>query len=361
MKRFCSLPLLALLLFALILPVRAAEAQALLEGAADPEQGLSAELREAVGPYETNVEGFVPSLLRLLRNSLGRIRELGLETGLRSLGLLLAAGLLCALLEESEHGRAAVPLAGALLAAGVCLGPMDAMIRLGTETIRDLQRYVELLLPGMSLLMAASGSLSGCGTASLGILLFDLLLRLVSGLLVPLLYLFLLLAFAESGLGLQQLAKLRDLVKWLLVTAVKGLMWAYSGILSLTGLVSGAVDAQKLRTLRAAIAGMVPVVGNLVSEASGSLLSAASLLRLSTGVYGMLAVLGICLTPFFRMALQYLILKLAAALCGLLGKGSLSGLLEKLCQAMGLLLALTGICCLLALMILVLCIRTVNP
>ena len=204
----------------------------------------------------------------------------------------------------------------------------------------------------MSLLMAASGSLSGCGTASLGILLFDLLLRLVSGLLVPLLYLFLLLAFAESGLGLQQLAKLRDLVKWLLVTAVKGLMWAYSGILSLTGLVSGAVDAQKLRTLRAAIAGMVPVVGNLVSEASGSLLSAASLLRLSTGVYGMLAVLGICLTPFFRMALQYLILKLAAALCGLLGKGSLSGLLEKLCQAMGLLLALTGICCLLALMIL---------
>ncbi len=191
-------------------------------------------------------------------------------------------------------------------------------------------------------------------------LLFDLLLSLTTGLLVPLLYLFLVLGVAESALGLDQLAKLRDFIKWLLVTAVKLLMWSYSAILAMTGLISGNLDAQKLRSLRSAIAGMVPVVGNIVSEASASLLSAASLLRTSVGLYGMIAVFGICLAPFVRMAVQYLLLRLGTALCGLFGKGSQSPLLEKLSQAMGLMLALTGIACLLSMMILVLCIRTVN-
>ena len=189
----------------------------------------------------------------------------------------------------------------------------------------------------------------------------SLLLSLTSGLLVPLLYLFLVLGVAESALELKQLEKLRDLIKWILVTSVKVLMWAYSAILAMTGMISGAVDGQKLRSVRSAISGMVPVVGNIVSDASASLLNAASLLRTGVGLYGMLAVFGICLAPFFRIALQYLLLRLGTGLCGMLGKGSQGPLLEKLSQAVGFLLALTGIACLLSLMILVLCIRTVNP
>jgi stage III sporulation protein AE len=159
---------------------------------------------------------------------------------------------------------------------------------------------------------------------------------------------------------MERLSRLRDLVKWILISSVKLLMWAYGAILTLTGMVSSAVDAQKMRTLRAAIAGMVPVVGNLVSEASSSLLSTASLLRTSVGVYGMLAVFGIFLTPFLRIGVQYLALKLAAALSGFFGKGSQAPLLEKLAQAVGLLLALTALASLLSLMILVHCIRTVS-
>ena len=247
------------------------------------------------------------------------------------------------------------------LSGAACLGSFGSMISLGTETIRDLHGYTELLLPAMGSLMSLSGSPASAGLSGLGMLLFDLLQSLVSGLLVPMLYLFLGLSVAESALGLEPFGALRDFVKWLLTTAVKLLMWGYTGILTLTGLVSGAVDAQKLRNLRSAIAGMVPVVGSIVSEASSSLLSAASLLRTASGLYGMLAVLGISLEPFFEIAIQYLLLKLAGALCGLFGKGSQTPLLEKLTEGMGILLALTGISCLCSLMILVLCIRTVNP
>ncbi|MBR7010032.1 MAG: hypothetical protein IKI02_03855 [Oscillospiraceae bacterium] len=367
--RLLAILLAGLAAFALLaLPAAVADAEtareelnAVLERELDPEQGLSGAVLEQIGPYDGAVSGFGERVLALLAKSLGRLKELGLREGLRSLGVILAAALLCALAEEHSRGRALAPLVGGLTVTAACAGPFGAMISLGAETIRSLHRYVTLLLPGMSALMTASGNPSGAAVSGLGIVLFDLLLSLVPGLLLPLVWVLVALSAAESCLGLKQLGSLRSFVKWLLVTGVKLLMWGYTGVLSLTGLVSGSLDAQKLRSLRAAVAGMVPVVGNLVSEASGSLLSAAALLRAGAGLYGMLAVLGLCLAPFFRIALQYLLLKLGTGLCGLFGSGAQAPLLENLSQAMGVVLALTGLACLLSLMILVLCIRTVTP
>ncbi len=322
---------------------------------------MSQEIVSEIGGYDGAVEGFGARVLELLKNTLGRLGELGLDEGLRTLGLILASALLCALLEEGPRTRAAVPLVGALSVTAAVAGPFGSLLSMGTETIRELHAYTELLLPGMGALMAVSGNPASAAVSGLGIVLFDLLQGAVSNLLTPLLFLLVGLAAAESALGLEQLGALRDFVRWLLISGVKLLMWGYSAVLTATGLVSATLDAQKLRSLRSVIAGMTPVVGNLVSEASASLLGAASLLRTASGLYGMLAVLGICLGPFLRIALQYLLLKLAGGLCGLFGKGSTRPLLEKLTEAVGLVLALTGVCCLLSLMMLVLCIRTVNP
>ena len=345
----------------LVLSAAGEELSAVLQQEANPEQGLPQALIDKIGHCDGAVTGFGERLIGLLKDSLGSLKELGLREGLRSLGLILAASLFCSLLEQHTEGRGAVPLVGTLSIGAACIGSFGAMIPLGVETIEALHRYVTLLLPGMTVLMTAAGQPAQAAVSGLGIVLFDLLLSAVTGLLLPLLRLFLVLTAAESGFGLDQLAALRRFVKWLLVTGVKLLMWGYAAVLTLSGLASGAVDAQKLRSLRTAVAGMVPVVGNLVSEASASLLSAASLLRTGTGLYGMLAVLGLCLAPFLRIALQYLLLKLGAALCGLFGRGSQAPFLEELSQAMGLVLAFTAIACLLALMILVLCIRTVIP
>ena len=360
-KRMTAVLAILCLLSCVILPVHAEELGDELSGIVDPEGGLSRDVLTEIGGYDGAVEGFGARVLELLKNTLGRIGELGLGEGLRTLGLILAAALLCALLEEGPRTRAAAPLVGGLSVAAACVGPFGSLLSMGTETIRELHAYTELLLPGMGALMAVSGNPASAAVSGLGIVLFDLLQGAVSDLLAPLLSLLAALTVAEYALGLDQLGALRDFLRWLLVSGVKLLMWGYSAVLTATGLVSAAVDAQKLRSLRTLIAGMTPVVGNLVSEASASLLGAASALRTASGLYGMLAVLGICLGPFFRMGLQYLLLKLAGGLCGLFGKGGTRPLLEKLTEAVGLVLSLTGVCCLLSLMILVLCIRTVNP
>ena len=64
------------------------------------------------------------------------------------------------------------------------------------------------------------------------------------------------------------------------------------------------------------------------------------------GVFGLLAVLAICLTPFITMAVQYLLYKLAAFLAGTVTQEPLADLIGALGSAFGLMLGMTGSCAL---------------
>ena len=156
MRILASLCVAVLLLGLVSLRVDASELQAALEEEIDPEQGLSTELVDQIGGYDGAVSGFGARCLSLLGATLGRIRELGLTDGLRTLGLILAAALFCAVLEDSGQGKAAVPLVGALTITAACVRPLGSMIALGTKTIREIHTYTGLLMPGMTGLMAAS-------------------------------------------------------------------------------------------------------------------------------------------------------------------------------------------------------------
>ena len=63
----------------------------------------------------------------------------------------------------------------------------------------------------------------------------------------------------------------------------------------------------------------------------------------------MLAIIAMTAEPFIRVGLQYLILKLTAALCGIVGSKGQSSLADAFAQAMGLILAMVGSVCVLQL------------
>ena len=63
----------------------------------------------------------------------------------------------------------------------------------------------------------------------------------------------------------------------------------------------------------------------------------------------MLAVLAICIGPFLQLGIQYLTYKGAAALTGTVADSSLSGLMDRIGGAFGLILGMTGSCALILL------------
>jgi stage III sporulation protein AE len=138
-------------------------------------------------------------------------------------------------------------------------------------------------------------------------------------------------------------------VKWLMTWCLKIILYVFTGYMGITGVVSGATDAAAMKATKLTISGMVPVVGGILSDASEAILVGAGVMKNAAGIYGLLAVISICIQPFLQIGVQYLLLKLTGAVCGVLGCKEISKLIQDFSTAMGLLLAMTGSVCLLLL------------
>ena len=130
-------------------------------------------------------------------------------------------------------------------------------------------------------------------------------------------------------------------------------MLAFVGYLSVSGVVAGTADAMTVKAAKFAISGAIPVVGGILSDAAETILASAGVLKGTVGVFGMLTILAICLLPLLQMAVHYLLYKVAAALSATVGSGPLCALVDQISGAFGLLLGMTGACCLLLLIALV--------
>ena len=298
---------------------------------------------DAQMPQQT--EDFSAGAWELLEDALGGLRPDWKQACQTSLAVS-AAALLMALLRYGKTGTL-VNLAGTGVLAAAMLGSTKAMICLGTDTVRQLSDYGKLLFPVMTSALAAQGGVTSSAALYAGTALLDAVLSsLISSLLIPMVYLFLALAIANSALGEDLLKRLRDLIRSTLSWCLKILLTVFTTYMSITGVVSGTTDAAALKAAKLTISS-VPVVGGILADASESVLVGAELVKNAAGIYGILAILAVFLEPFLRIGVHYLLLKATAAICSVFGSGA--GLIEDFSTAMGLLLAMTGAVCLMML------------
>lgn len=330
--------LVVILIFSLAITASAAE----LTAPTVPQSG-----REVM-PKKT--DSFGDGLLKLLENALGQLQPDLKEASRVSLGVVAAVMMVSLLQSFSGSVKTAAEFAGTTAIAAGLLLSANSLIRLAAETITEISEYGKLLLPVMTAAMAAQGGVSSSAALYTGTALFDAVLSsLISRLLVPMVYLFLALAAANSAMGEDLLKQMRDVAKGLISWCLKILLTVFTTYIAITGVVSGTTDAAALKATKVTISSVVPVVGGILSDASEAVLVSAGLMKNAAGIYGILAVLAVFLSPFLKIGVQYLILKLTAALCALFGAKRLTELIGDFSTAMGLLLAMTGSECLLLL------------
>ena len=241
-------------------------------------------------------------------------------------------------------------LVGVVAIGSLLLQRTNALVHLGVETIAEISSYGKLLLPVMTAALAAQGGITGSAALYAGTVLFDSVLsNLISRLITPVIYLFLALAAANSAVGEDILKKFQDFVKWLMTWCLKTVLYVFTGYMGITGVVSGTTDAAALKAAKLTISGVVPVVGGILSDASEAVLVSAGIVKKSVGIYGLLAILSVCIGPFLRMGSHYLMLKITGAVCGVYGSKRISSFIGDFSTAMGLLLGMTGSVCLLLL------------
>ena len=264
---------------------------------------------------------------------------------------IIAINLLVSMLKSFSGitGRT-VDLVGTLSVGVLLLQPSNALIQLGVETIRQLSEYGKLLLPVMTAAMAAEGATATSAALYTGTALFNsFLTSLISKLITPIIYIHIALCIAVAATGEDLLKNLRDFSKWLMTWCLKVTIYLFTGYMGITGVVSGTTDAAALKAAKLAMSGFVPVVGSIISDASEAVLVGAGVMKNAAGVYGLLAILAVWISPFLKIGVQYILLKITASVCSIIGSKSTVGLVNDYTGVMGLLLAMTGAVCLLLL------------
>ncbi len=330
--------MLAVLIFLLAVPVQAME-----ETAPQPD-GDAAELL----PVEQ--ESFGKDLWTVIKNAVGQLQPSIAQAALTCTGLFGIVLLISVLNAYPGKAAQAVQLAAVLAVAALLLRQTDSLVRMGADTVTELSEYGKLLLPVMTASMAAQGGLTSSTALYTGTAIFDAVLSTGIGkLLVPLIYIFLALAVAGAATGEGMLIKLRDFIKWLVTWSLKMILYIFTGYITVTGVVSGTADAATVKATKLTMSGMIPVVGGILSDASEAVLVGAGLVKSAVGVYGLLAIVAIWITPFLTIGIQYLILKLTAALCDVFEVKQVSALIGAFSEAMGLLLGMVSALCILLL------------
>lgn len=304
-------------------------------------------------PAET--DSFWEGLQEILRNALPEVMPSLSECMGVCLSIFAVVLLLSVIQAIPGNTGATAEIAGAATIGILLLRPANSLIRLGVDTVRSVSEYGKLLIPVMTAALAGSGGTTTSAALYAGTVFFDAILAsLISSILVPLTYAFLCFSIANSALGGETMKKLSGFVKWLMTWCLKTVLYAFTGYISITGVLSGTADAAALKAAKLTISGMVPVVGGILSDASEAVLVGAGLVRNAAGIYGLLASAALCVRPFLQIGIQFLFLKATGAVSVIFGSKRCVSLIQDFSWSMGLLLAMTGTGCLMV-MISVIC------
>jgi len=159
-------------------------------------------------------------------------------------------------------------------------------------------------------------------------------------------YAYLCVSISAGAVEAPILQKMKELIKWLMSWILKIILYVFTGYISITGVVSGNTDAAALKATKLAISGAVPVVGSILSDASEAVLVSAGFVKNAAGIYGLLAMLALWISPFVQIGVQYLLVKTTAGFCAMFSSKNVVQIISDFSTVLGLLVAMTGTVCL---------------
>lgn len=250
----------------------------------------------------------------------------------------------------NEKNRQITNLVTVLVISGLLLRSTDALIQLGIRTVEEIAEYGKLLLPVMTTALAAQGGVStSTALFSLTSFVLNAISVIATRLIVPIIYIYIALFICTAIVNSSALKNFQNFARWVITWTLKLSAYIFTGFISITRAISGTVDASALKATKLTIAGVVPVIGNVISDASETVLLSAGMLKNTAGVYGMLTILSVVIGPFLQIGVQYLILKLTGGICSMFSGEGMVEVVHNFTSAMGYILALLGTVCILLL------------
>lgn len=303
---------------------------------------------EAEKYIPSEVDSFGDGLWYVIKSVISDLSPSVKETAGVCLCLVAIVMLISVIHSFSGLSKEFVQLTGSVAIALTLISPANVLMQLGIATIDQISAYGKLLLPVMTASLAAQGGITTSGALYAGTTVFNAVLSsLFVKLFTPAIYLYIVMSIAKNAIGNEMLSNITKFLKWLMTWILKNAVFIFTGYISITGVISGAVDTSALKAAKITITGAVPVVGSIMADASEAILVSAGLMKNSIGVLGLLTIFSLWLGPFLKISVHYMLLKVTAAFCAAFGHKDTCSLISDFAGAMGFVLAATGVICLL--------------
>lgn len=287
----------------------------------------------------TTLDGGLSSIINSARDELSGVAGAAVRSSMK----ILAAALLCSLasLFVSNGAPDVVSIAGVLTVTLIATNDLNSLFVLGSDTLSSLSTFSKAILPPLAAITTAAGRPGTAAAIQLvSVIVSDFLITLMQRYFIPLTYVFLASKALSCALKNDLLGRIAGLIKWALAGFLKLAVGAFTAYLTISGAVAAAGDSLTLKAAKFTLSGGVPVVGGVLSDAAGTVLAGAAVIKNSLGIFGLLAVLSVCILPVLNLGVQHLLFKIMAAVMSPVAGGAVSELAVGISDAFGLMLGM---------------------
>ena len=214
------------------------------------------------------------------------------------------------------------------------------------ENVNTYARHMDAVFPLLLTVMAASGSTVSASVYQPAVaFLSNGITNIIINLVMPL-TVFVLVFSSVSGLSSSlKMEKLESffssVIKWIIGICIT----VFTMFLSVQGITAGTYDGITLRVTKYAIGNSVPVVGGFLRDGTDLFLAAGLLIKNALGIFGLVFMLGIFISPIVELVAFILFLKLAAGIVEPFDNGKIANYMYSMAKNLNYILAAVLMVC----------------
>jgi stage III sporulation protein AE len=173
-----------------------------------------------------------------------------------------------------------------------------------------------LLIPILISLMLTTGAIvSTTVTETVLLFLINVIGRIISNLIIPLVLVGTSLAIVNSFSDKVQISRLSKFINSAVAWILGVILTVFVCVLAIEGTLSSSVDGLTAKTAKTAISTFIPVVGKIMGDTVDTVIGCANLLKNAVGVIGVVILFGIVAVPIIKIAIMWALMRLLSAFC----------------------------------------------
>lgn len=218
------------------------------------------------------------------------------------------------------------------------------------KAIEDMNVFATACIPSFSVVMIAAGEGIGSTVFSAAMVLLGEVGTLVSkNLLLPLTEVYLAIGVCSAVSDEYNFAAVSKNIRKFIIWAIGILVLLFRTVLKLQTGAAAAGDRVTQKYIRSAVGGLIPMVGNTLSQGVDGLFTVASGVKTSFAIAGVLIVLSVILPALIRIGVHALIWSFCRWIAEFMNDSTVRSIAEVLANSFYMMLALGGCVALLGL------------